>query len=211
MIQVHRVAHLVFLAGEGANELGGWHVERAYRAEQPTPGVLETLARHVAPAGWEVRDAMKWKDIPKLQVGSKGKGAERKVILAAHLHAKERGCTVLLFTRDRDAPKYAARQLEIERALDELSDSSVAVAGGVCVERLESWVLAVAGRSKTQAMGKDKSDAELESLGIAAKDTAAMVEHVHRLGIAAVPSDAASLHAWLARVSACLGQASDSP
>jgi hypothetical protein len=201
----------VFLAGEGPNELGGWHVERAYRAEQPTPGVLEALARQIAPNGWEVRDAMKWKDIPKLRVGSKGKGAERQVVLAAHLHAKERGCTVLLFARDRDHPKYAPRQLEVEQALAELLDSSVTVAGGVCVERLESWVLAVAGRTKTQDMGKDRIATELEALGITAKDTAAMVEHVQRRGIAAVSSDAVSLHAWLARVGACLGQASDSP
>jgi hypothetical protein len=201
----------VFLAREGPNELGGWHVEHAYRAEQPTPGVLETLARQVAPVGWEVRDAMKWKDIPKLQVGSKGKGAERKVVLAAHLHAKERGCTVLLFTRDRDHVKYTPRQLEIEQVLAELSDSSVTVVGGVCVERLESWLLSVAGRTKTQDMGKDRTDAELESLGITDKDTAAMVEHVQRHGIAAVPSDAESLHAWLARVGACLGQASNTP
>lgn len=201
----------VFLAGEGANDLGGWHVERVYRADRPAPGVLETLARHIVPTGWEVRDAMKWKDIPKLQVGSKGKGAERKVVFAAHLHAKERGCTVLLFTRDRDHPKYAARQREIEQALAELSGSSVAVAGGVCVERLESWVLALSGCTKSEGLGKDRCDAELEVLGIVRKDTAAMVEHVQRHGIAAVPPDATSLHAWLSRVGACLGQTSESP
>jgi hypothetical protein len=201
----------VFLAGEGPNELGGWHVERAYRADQPTPGVLEALARRVAPSGWEVRDAMKWKDIPKLRVGSKGKGAERQVVLAAHLHAKECGCTVLLFARDRDHPKHAPRQLEVEQALAELGDSNVAVAGGVCVERLESWLLALCGRTKTQAIGKDRTETELEALGITSKDTAAMVEHVQRHGIASVPSDAESLHAWLARVGACLGQASDTP
>jgi hypothetical protein len=198
----------VFLAGEGPNDLGGWHVEHVYRAEQPTPGVLETLARHKAPTGWEVRDAMKWKDIPKLRVGSRGKDIERKTVLAAHLHAKECGCTVLLFTRDRDGSNYAERQHEIEQALAELSDSSVAAIGGVCVERLESWLLALTGRTKTESMGRDKTVNELEALGVKDKDTATMVDHVQRHGIAGIPPDATSLHAWLTRVGACLSQPS---
>lgn len=198
----------VFLAGEGPNELGGWCKEREYRDEHPNSGVLEALARQVAPSGWQVRDAIQWKSIRKLAVGTKGKGAERKAVLAAQLHAKERGCAVLLFSRDRDGQKYAERQREIEAALSEL-DGSVAVAGGVCVERLESWLLAISGRTGTEDIRDKRADVELESLGIPAKDTAAMVEHVQRHGIAAVPPDAASLHAWLARVDAYLGQPSE--
>jgi hypothetical protein len=104
----------VFLAGEGRNELGGWCSERAYREDPPTPGVLETLARRAAPSGWRVRDAIQWKNIPKLQIGSKGKGVERKTILAARLRASERGCSVLMFSRDRDSAKNTERQREIE-------------------------------------------------------------------------------------------------
>jgi hypothetical protein len=198
----------VFVAGEGPNELGGWCKEREYRDERLTSGVLEALARQVAPSGWQVRDAIQWKSIRKLAVGTKGKGAERKAVLAAQLHAKERGCAVLLFSRDRDGQKYAERQGEIEAALAELDDS-VAVAGGICVERLESWLLAVSGRTGTEDIRDTRTDAELESLGVRAKDTVTMVEHVQRHGIAAIPSDAASLKAWLARVDACLCQPSE--
>jgi hypothetical protein len=198
----------VFLAGEGPNELGGWCKEHEYRDEHPTPGVLETLAKQVAPSGWQVRDAIQWKNISKLAVGTKGKGAERKAILAAHLHAKERGCSVLLFSRDRDGPKNVARQHEIEAAVAEL-EGSVAVAGGVCIERLESWLLALSGHTGTEELRDRRTDTELESLGVASKDTVSMAAYVQRHEIAAVPSDATSLNAWLIRVQVCLGQADE--
>ena len=198
----------VFLAGEGSNELGGWCTERNYRDDTPDPGVLETLARRAAPSGWRVRDAIQWKNIPKLGIGSKGKGVERKTILAARLHAKERGCSVLMFSRDRDGRKHTARQREIEETLAELaSDSEIAVIGGICIERLESWLLALSGRTGIEATGAEKTDRELEALGVPPKDTVAMVEHVQRHELASIPSDAASLGAWLALVEAHLARA----
>ena len=188
----------VFLAGEGRNELGGWCSEPGYREDPPTPGVLEVLARAVAPSGWRVRDAMQWKNIPKLGIGTKGKGVERKAILAARLHATERGCTVLMFSRDRDGPKNTARQREIEQTLTELAnDGGISIVGGIAVERLESWLLALSGCAGTEALRDGKTDQQLEELGIPVKDTIAMVEHVGRCGLASIPADAASLRAWL--------------
>lgn len=188
----------VFLAGEGRNELGGWCVETHYRDEHPAPGVLEALARQVAPSGWRVRDAMQWKNIPKLAVGSKGRGVERKAILAARLHASERGCAVLMFSRDRDGSKNTARQQEIEATLAELvSEDGIAIVGGIAVERLESWLLALSGRTGTESLRVAKTDQQLDTLGVRAKDSAAMVEHVGRCGLATIAPDAASLRAWL--------------
>lgn len=198
----------VFLAGEGPNELGGWSKERIYRDERPWLGVLESLARHVVPTGWEVRDAMVWKDIPKLVVGTRGKGIERKTLLAARLHAMESGCDVVLFSRDRDGPKKDKheREREIEAVLAELDgdDGAVTVAGAVCIERLESWLLALTGRSRTEELGDDKVDLELEELGVPKKDTRRMLELIDRHGLAAVPPDAASLRTWMERVVAAL-------
>jgi hypothetical protein len=188
----------VFLAGEGRNELGGWCDEPSYRENPPAPGVLETLARRVAPAGWCVRDAMQWKNIPKLGIGTKGKGVERKTILAARLHASERGCTVLMFSRDRDGSKNTARQREIEQTLAELaSDGGISIVGGVAVERLESWLLALSGCHGTEALRASKTDEELDKLGVRGKDTVTMVAHVERCEVAAIPADATSLRAWL--------------
>lgn len=196
----------VFLAGEGRNEIGGWSREHGWRDEHPYAGVLESLARRIIPSGWEVHDAMRWKDIPKLTVGARGKGLERKTVLAAHLHAKEKGCGALLFSRDRDAPKWHERVREIEATLAELetADGGIAVAGAVCIERLESWLLALTGRTKTEELRDGRVDDELATLGVPAKDTARMVDLVERHGLAEVPPDALSLGIWIERVRAAL-------
>jgi hypothetical protein len=196
----------VFLAGEGRNELGGWYDEPAYRDERPLPGVLESIARRLVPSGWEVHDAIQWKNIPKLAIGAKGKGVERKNVLVAHLYARERDCKVLLFSRDRDGRKNDLREREIEDALSELEadDGGVAVAGGVCIERLESWLLALSGRAGTEALRDNKVDDELVALGVPAKDTARMLALVERHGLDVVASDASSLRAWLGRAKAVL-------
>jgi hypothetical protein len=193
----------VFLAGEGPNELGGWSTERGYRDDRPAPGVLESLARQLVPAGWEVRDAIRWKDIRKLGLGTKGKGAERKAVLAAHLHASERGCAALLFSRDRDG--NTEREREIEAALAEIHDDRIDIAGGVCVERLESWLVALAGRTGSERLRDGRVNEALTELGVPAKDTAGMLGLIERHGLAAVPPDASSLHTWIERVRAALG------
>jgi hypothetical protein len=197
----------VFLAGEGRNELGGWSRERTYRDERPLLGVLESLARHVVPTGWEVHDAMVWKNIPKLAIGTRGKGLERKTVLAARLHAMESGCDVVVFSRDRDGPKKdkGEREQEIEAVLAELEgDARVTVVGAVCIERLESWLLALSGRSRTEGFGDAQVDEELAKLGIPKKDTVRMLELVERHGLAKVPPDARSLRTWIDRVRAAL-------
>lgn len=116
----------VFLAGEGPNELGGWSNERIYRDERPLLGVLESLARQVVPTGWDVHDAMVWKDIPKLAIGTRGQGLERKTVLAARLHAKESGCDVVLFSRDRDGPKKDTGSARYHPMLDPCARGSIA-------------------------------------------------------------------------------------
>lgn len=197
----------VFLAGEGPNELGGWSNERIYRDERPLLGVLESLARHVVPTGWEVHDAMVWKDIPKLTIGTRGKGLERKTVLAARLHAMESGCDVVVFSRDRDGPKKdkREREQEIEAVLTELAaEPGVTVAGAVCIERLESWLLALSGRSRTEDFGDAQVDEELARLGVPKKATVQMLELVEQHGLAQVPPDARSLRTWIDRVRAAL-------
>jgi hypothetical protein len=151
---------------------------------------------------------MVWKGIPKLAIGTRGKGIERKILLAARLRAKESGCDVVLFSRDRDGPKpdKREREREIEAVLAELEadDGAVTVAGAVCIERLESWLLALTGRARTEELGDDKVDLELEELGVPKKDTRRMLELIERHGLAIVPADASSLRTWMNRVRAAL-------
>jgi hypothetical protein len=70
----------------------------------------------------------------------------------------------------------------------------------ICVERLESWLLASTGRTGSERLRDGKVDEALAEHGVPAKDTERMLALVERHGLDAVPSDASSLQAWLGRV-----------
>lgn len=189
----------VIVAGEGKNELGGFAVARAFRGDDPAPGVVEALLRQIRPEGWKVVDVILWKDIPKLQVGIGKRGEEHNVHRAVH-HARKRGCEILAFTRDRDKAKFAHREADIEQALEALKRDAGAgprVIGGIAIEKLESWLAAVAGKHGSEALRRPEEI--LADLGIEEKDTAAMVRLVEETGLGAIPSDAHSLLRWLDR------------
>jgi len=194
----------VIVAGEGSNELGGFWVEAEFRAEAPEPGVIEALLRQVRRDGWQVVDALRWTKLPKLQVGIGKKGEEFNVQRAFH-HARKRGCDVLVFSRDRDGIKFAHREAEIERAIEALSavGGGPAVAGAVAIERLEAWVLAIAGVRRSEDLRRPED--HLADIGAPAKDTAAMVALVENRGLAAIPEDARSFLKWLARAREAMG------
>lgn len=197
----------VILAGEGRNELGDLVVEAPFRPQgkEAQPGVLESLLRQVRREGWEVVDALPWKTLPKLQVGLGRKGEEHNV-RRAHHHAKKRGCDVLVFTRDRDGVKFAHREEDIERAVEDLQSNGggPAIVGAVAVEKLEAWLLAVAGKRQSEAFRRPEQ--ELVDLGVGEKDTAAMVSLIERCGLGAVPEDARSLRKWLSQAHDALAE-----
>jgi hypothetical protein len=193
----------VILAGEGKNELGSFAVEEAFRTE-PEPGVLEALLRQIRREGFQVTNAISWKDLPKLQVGIGRKGETYNVLRAYH-RARKLGCDVLVFSRDRDREKFAHRVDDIEHALTQIeaSEGGPAVVGGVAIEKLESWLVAVAGHHRSEEMRRPEE--KLIEMGIGDKDTRAMVALVEERGLAGVPPDARSLRRWLDRARAALG------
>jgi hypothetical protein len=196
----------VILAGEGKNELGSFAVEAPFRGNNPEPGVVEALLRQIRPDGWQVVDAILWKNIPKLRVGIGGKGEGLNVRRALH-HAKKRGCDVLAFTRDRDKAKFAHREKEIEATLDALRSEGAAapaIIGGVAIEKLESWLAALSGVQTSEDLRRPEE--KLAELGIDDKDTAAMVRFVEDTGLGNVPADALSLRRWLDRARNILGE-----
>jgi hypothetical protein len=192
----------VILAGEGKNELGRFAVEVAFRGDDPEPGVIEALLRKVRPDGWKVVDAIPWKKTPKLQVGIGGKGEKLNVERAYH-HAKKRGCDVFVFTRDRDKARFAHRDDDIEQAIAALDGTGPAIVGGIAIEKLESWLAAIAGIEGSEALRRPEE--KLAEFGIGEKDTDAMVRFVEETGLAGIPADARSLRRWLERASRALG------
>lgn len=194
----------IILAGEGKNELGGFSLEVVYRGDRPDPGVLEALLRQVRPDGWTIVDAILWKKMPKLQVGMRGKGEELNV-RRAHYHAKKRGCDVFAFSRDRDKARFAHREEDIERAIEAIaasSDAGPSIIGGVAIEKLESWLAAIAGVQGSESLRRPEE--KLAELGVGEKDTDAMVRFVEERGLGEIPADARSLRRWLDRAEQAL-------
>jgi hypothetical protein len=193
----------VFLAGEGPNDIGDWARHRSYRDDSPSPGVPEAILRKVRGDGWRVCGAVLWKKIHKLQVRPPA-GAETKNVLGAALAARDAGCDVLVFVRDRDdsnANPRKERERDIEQGIarvpQDVSDQ-LRIVGGVAIRRLESWIVALSGKNGSEEMRRPED--ALRELGIGDKSTGDMVEFVQdKVDLANVPSDARSLRRWLER------------
>ena len=199
----------VFLGGEGPNEMGGWYRELRWRERgNGAPmerGVLEALMLRFQPDGWEIVDAVPWKAIRKFRVGAY-KHVDTQNILGMTLMAKERGCDVLVFSRDRDGDEERERAVEtgIRQASNEIEDAP-RIAGGVAIEEVESWIIALAGRSRSQQMGENQRKRVLEELDVGDKSTTDMVRIVEQADLKRLPEDARSLRSWKERVQSALG------
>jgi hypothetical protein len=196
----------VFLAGEGRSELGSRAGHPTYQSDQE-PGVVETLLRAVRSDGWEVVGAIGWKDIPKLRVNAPDDGDARSV-QAASMHAAEAGADVLAFVRDRD--RDPRREANIETAIDEAAKAHpVKLVGGVAIECIEGWLLALAGETKSEQVRHPEN--EMGRLGLDAKRAAGYVAHIEEHGLAKVPDDAVSLRRWLEHARGALDSELDHP
>lgn len=185
----------VLIAGEGPNELGEWR-SSSERASSPSTGqgVIEAFLGKVRPGGWEVRDAIAWARVPKLLPGAAD--GEARTVKALVLQAKERGCHVLAFLRDRDG--VVGRERSIKQAVEKSQqgiDRAPRVAGGIPVEMLESWLLALKAVSNSERVAEPVS--ELVKHGVPPKETTAMVQLVMNADLRKVPADAQSLRRWL--------------
>jgi hypothetical protein len=187
----------VFLAGEGANDLGGWHKETIYRDEVPYPGVLETLLRNKKAEGWMVIDAIKWQYIRNYRAGDHGKHDEQNVRRVC-LMAKEKGCDVIALCRDSDG--HTERVADIQKGIESahaLWSDKLGIIGGCAIPCIEGWVCAIMGITDTEASTRKKVNDHLTNMSILPKDTAAMVEKIEQTGLENIAEDAHSLKSWL--------------
>jgi hypothetical protein len=204
----------ILLAGEGKNELGGWVDPFPYR-DPLRIGVLEALLRKIAPGDFKISDAIVWKNIRKYRAGQH-RGAETRAVLGLMQEGKERKFDAVVFTRDRDGekPEHEQRQRDVLHGIEEgpnVLPGAPPVVGGLAVERLESWVLALHGVASTESMKNGEVDRRLASKGIGEKDTDAFVEAVSEARLAALPDDAHSLRHWLTRATNVLSSSGRPP
>ncbi len=191
----------IFLAGEGPNELGSWAREAPYR-DPAFPGVIETLLRRVCPDGWQVVEAIAWKRIRKLRINEHG-NVEVRNIRGLVLFAKEHQCQAVAFARDRD--RNSQREKDVEEGITKAKEdhpTGPAIIGGVAIERLESWLVALCGKTKSEDIRRREE--VLAELGVKEKDTRAMVELVEKANLNTIPDDAHSLKLWLRRAESVL-------
>ena len=146
-----------FLAGEGRNELGT--AAQTVQPNVPVPGVLHALLHHVTQDPWELASAVQWKNIRKFQAGNH-RSAEERNVRGAALMATESGADLLAFVRDRDKDKQ--RQKDIELGISKVT--SVAVAGGVAIERLEDWIDAARRGADPNAPARELSTAQMVAI-----------------------------------------------
>lgn len=170
----------VFLAGEGPSELGS-SANAPWPSE--TPGFIELTARRIRPDGWVVAEARTWRSFKKYQAG-RAKGDGRN-LAAALLAAEEAGARVALLLRDTDG--------DLRRRAD-LADVPLPdwVAFGTPHRNLEAWLVALEGRSGTEAMGTSKLPKRENLDAVANVIAAADLDHL--------PRDAETLRDWLSRV-----------
>jgi hypothetical protein len=195
----------LLLAGEGRTELGDWAKETSYRpgpGEVRDLGVIEALLDRVCPrARWTVIDGLHWRSIKKYRAGNH-RHAEARTVLGLALIAEERGCDALVFLRDRDAD--VDRQRDVDEGIAKARQLfRPLMIGGVAVEAVEAWILALLGDVGAESRQRPAQRLEQEH-GI--NTTAAMVEVVSRADLSARPSDARSLAAWLTLARVVLGE-----
>jgi hypothetical protein len=187
----------VFLAGEGSNDLGGWHKETMHRGKFPYPGILETLLKMIKPDGWVISDAIAWKEIKNYRAGDHGNHDEQNVRRAC-LMAKEKKCDVIALCRDSDG--HMERIADIQKGIESakaLWSDILGIIGGCAIPCIEGWVLAILGNRHTESLSRTQVKAHIINAGIEPKKTAPMVKKIEHFGQASIADDALSLKSWL--------------
>ncbi|MEO5730993.1 MAG: hypothetical protein ABI134_14160 [Byssovorax sp.] len=189
----------VFLSGEGPDDLGDWCNDPQYRSNPPRIGVIEALLRNVSKVDFTIVDARVWKRIRKFKAGKHAQPETRNV-LGLMLEAEEARCDALVFVRDQDG--YADRQASIETGILLANDGDYepALVGGVAIQEIEAWILALLGERSTERHADAKAVLVKRHSITSCAEKVAAVESADR---SKIPEDALSLLTWLAQVDAC--------
>lgn len=183
----------VLLCGEGRNELGGRAGHPSYQHDR-YPGFIEASLERVAPGRALIRGALQWKSLPILRVGGRGDPFARRTTAALQRARELDARLCLLVDRDKNSNvETSIRRAAAEFAAGRPGDEA---ALGVPAPKLEGWILALLGQSRTEAMTPAGAEARLAERGVAAKDTAAFVSAVSSCDLACLPEDAVGLRRW---------------
>ena len=186
----------VFLAGEGANELGSWAKKPPYQDDSES-GVLKALLQKIKNDGWQVSGAIRWKNIIKFQAGHH-MGHEERNVLGACLRAIEKNCSIIAFSRDADADE--SRQERIGKGIKaayERFNTKIGIIGGCAVPCIEGWILAFLGMTQTEEFASSKACDSLKREVGNEPNTKQMVQIIARTDMKNIAHDARALKEWL--------------
>jgi hypothetical protein len=196
----------LFIVGEGRNELGEWGNNAPYApsgVSHRNQGFIVAVLEQIRKDGWSIEGGLAWKSLRKLKLGPEGRGDDRNIARLC-LHAEEAGCEVVVFLRDRDGDM--TREQDILQAVNIAQQSSgLRIVGGVPIENLESWLLAVLGVAKTQTTRNVRTLSLLKQDGMETKSTEGIVKWVRYHGLSKIPPDATAFTLWLNELRELLG------
>lgn len=192
----------VFLSGEGTTDLGDWAKELPHRKAPLQIGVIEALLRKVWRSPYTVVDACLWKRIRKFR-SQDHLHPETRNVLGLALQADEAGCDALVFVRDQDGDEERQADIEEGLRLAQGKGLDVAIIGGVAVQEIEAWILAILGERRSEHHA-DAKQVLRQRHKIAEREE--MVEVIDERGIDGIADDAASLHAWLEMATRALSE-----
>ena len=191
----------VFLSGEGPDELGDLFKEPQYRGKPPLPGLLHALLEKKASLLPEIVGARIWKRIRKFRLAKHG-DAETHNVLGLLVEADEVGADVLVFVRDQDGDEERERAVkEGIRLAREDGRFHAKVAGGVAVQEIEAWLLAMLGERRSEDRADPKTHLR-DHHGVA--DREGKIRVVENATLNNLPPDANSLRDWLHSVEVAL-------
>lgn len=193
----------IFLGGEGPDELGSWYNEQPYRTNESgltTDGILTSLLKKIQPTGWEIVGAIPWSKIRKYQAKRGLHDAEIRNVMGLIIHALDAGAEVVVFSRDRDKDTTRGEAIEEGIAKSRVEFPEVGIVGGVAIEEIEAWVLAVRGERRTEQLSRAKE--ALEQKGITSREQ--KMQEIERCELENIASDAESLRVWIERARSVL-------
>lgn len=198
----------VFLGGEGKDELGrfchdpAYAVERRGRREvEKEPGILETLINRLKKTPIEFVGGLVWHRIPKGRITRGIHRAETRNVVGLVLDAEDARCDAAIFVRDRDGDEN--READVEEGIRVAKERfpAVLIVGGMAIEEIEAWLLAMLGEHKSERHAHPK-EVLRDRQGI--ETTAQKSRVVEEASLENLPGDADSLHRWIDRFESAL-------
>jgi hypothetical protein len=169
------------------------------------PGILEALLERLDLAPWEIVDGATWRRAPLYRVGNR-RAPETRRVLGLALLGKEREADVVVLVRDRDGDDDREAEIETGIAQAPAMGFTTLLVGGVAIEEIEAWILALLGDRNAENYARPKEKLA-ENHGL--RTRAQKVAVIEGAALDRAESGAPSFMRFCERVRAALGSSAE--